>query len=491
MNPPRTAAAALAAALLALGCAGAKREPKADGTAIWVGASSSPPDLAVLERLAGQGVTEQFVEVARLSWEGTRPVLTAAAAPRAPRRERTTLVVTGLWPGADLDEKETAAALEAAIQGLRVEAERAGRWPIGVHFDLELPATLGGFGDTMRALRGSLDEQLYLSASLAPADLARAEAADAVKPLDFVVAFLYGQRPGQAEDAAAWDLVAVENRVRQLEALGRPYYLAAVTVGSATWRARDGGTKASTAELDLGALVRDARLELKRGFSLEGVDRQVYEFRALSPVTVGGWKLGASESVRVVRAATSNVEEFLRRIGAWESQRRLGPLFWRIPAPDERLSMTAANLADALAPDPSRPALDLLVERSAADRETWTVQLSLVNANDEGTDLGFFDSNYVDLYVTGASVVDVEPGSFARFEQYFQGRKDVMQALRGADQVRFYTPVVEGRERLTSGPIHLKLATKEAVVRTGGRFLLTAGEYLELESREWSFESAK
>ena len=153
--------------------------------------------------------------------------------------------------------------------------------------------------------------------------------------------------------------------------------------------------------------------------------------------------------------------------------------------------MTAANLADALAPDPSRPALDLLVERSAADRQTWTVQLSLVNANDEGTDLGFFDSNYVDLFVSGASVVDVEPGSFARFEQYFQGRKDVMQALRGADQVRFYTPVVEGRERLTSGPILLKLAEKEAVVRTGGKFLLSAGEYLELESREWSFETAR
>ena len=238
MNPPRSAAAAIAAALLALGCAGEKREPKADGTAIWVGASSSAPDLAVLERLAAQGVSDQFVEVARLSWEGTRPVLTATSPPRAPRRERTTLVVTGLWPGADLDETETAAALDAGIQGLRVEAERAGRWPIGVHFDLELPSTLSGFGETMRTLRRSLDEQLYLSASLAPADLVRTDVADAVAPLDFVVAFLYGQRPGQPEDAAAWDLVAVESRVRQLETLGRPYYLAAVTVGGATWRAR-------------------------------------------------------------------------------------------------------------------------------------------------------------------------------------------------------------------------------------------------------------
>ena len=39
--------------------------------------------------------------------------------------------------------------------------------------------------------------------------------------------------------------------------------------------------------------------------------------------------------------------------------------------------------------------------------------------------------------------------------------------------------------------IYTKLAEKEAVVRTGGKFLLTAGEYLELESREWSFETAR
>ena len=491
MNPSRPAAAALAAALLALGCIGEKREPKAGGAAIWIGARSVAPDLAVLGRLAANGITEQFVEAASLSWSGGRPVFEAIATPRAPRRERTTLVVTGAWPGADLDAGDTARALVEGIQGLQIEAERAGRLPIGVHFDVELPSALDGFGETMSALRRTLDEQLYLSASLSPAQIEREGTGDALDALDFVVAFLYGQRPGETEDAAAWDLMEVERRVRRLESFGRPYYLAAVTIGSAAWRARDGATKASTSELDLGALVRDTRLELKRGFSLEGVDRQVYEFRARSPLTIGAWKLGSSESVRVVRAATSNVEEYMRNIGAWESRRRLGPLFWRLPAANERLSLTAANLADALAPDPSRPALDLTVERSSADRKSWTVRLSLVNGNDEGTDLGFYDTNYVDLSVEGASVFEVDPGSFARFEQYHQGRKDVMEALRAADQVRFYMPVVEGRERLTSGPIVLKLTAKEAVLRTGGRFLLTAGEYLELEPREWTFGSGK
>jgi hypothetical protein len=493
MIPSRPAAAALAAALLALGCFGERREPKAPGAAIWIGARSQAPERAVLDRLASLGVGEHFVESARLSWQAGRPVLESAAAPRVARQERTTLVVAGPWPSAAPDADAAARALAEGIQGLRVEAERAGRLPVGVHFDLADGVAGAGFAATLRELRKALDEQLYLSASVGPADLGRESTAEALRPLDFVVAFLYGQRPGEAEDAAAWDLQAVEGRVRTLEALGKPYFLVASTIGGASWRGRDGSPKASSSELDLGALVRDVRLELKRGFSLEGVDRQVYEFRARSPLEVGGWKLGASESVRVVRAATSNVEEFLRRVGAWDSEHRLGPLFWRLPAANERLSMTAANLADALAPDPSRPQLDLLVERSAADRQTWTVRLSLVNGNDEGTDLGFFDSNYVDLSVEGASVFEVDPGGFARFEQSYQGRKDVMAALRSADRVRFFAPVVEGRERLTSGPIVLRLAEqrKDAVVRTGGRFLLTAGEYLDLEEREWTFGSGE
>jgi len=485
-------ASALACSVTMLACLGSRREARAPGAAVWVGAASEAPTAQALERLAAQGVTDYFVEVARLEWSGGRPVLESVAAPRLARRERTTLVISGTWPSGGVDAAEAAAELARAIQGLTIAAEGAGRAPIGVHFDLEVAGAPADYAHTLESLREELDGRLDLSASVGPAQLGDAEAAKRLaEPLDFLVAFLYGQRPGSEEDARAWDLQSVETAVRELEKLERPYYLATVTVGTASWRAR-GRVRETSSSLDLSVLVRENRLELKRGFSLEGIDRQVYEFRAKAPVEVAGWKLAPNESVRVVRAATSNVEEFLRRCGAWGAERLLGPLFWRLPEPGERLALTAANLADALAPNPSLPALELEVERDTEARRDWRLRVTLVNQNDEATDLAFFDANWVELSVAGARIADVHHGQFARFELYHEGERATMRALREADTVRFWAPIVEGRQRMMSGPIQLvRTGAGPPAVRTSGRFILTDGSIVEIASRDWTFEGAR
>lgn len=486
-------AGALVCCASTLACFGSRREPRAPGAAVWVGVGSEAPTTPQLERLAGQGVTDYFVEAARLEWSGSRPRLEAVKAPRLPRRERTTLVVSGAWPAGGVDPKEAAAELARGIQGLVIAAEGAGRAPIGVHFDLDASGAPSDYARTLESLREELDGRLELSASFGPPQLADAEAAKRLAdPLDFLVAFLYGQRPETDEDARAWDLQSVEVAVRGLERLDRPYYLAAVTVGTASWRKRGGGVEATSTRLDLSALVRESRLELKRGFSLEGIDRQVYEFRAKAPVEVSGWKLAPNESVRVVRAATSNVEEFLRRCGAWGAERLLGPLFWRLPEPGERLALTAANLADALAPNPSLPVLELEVERDTEARRDWRLRVTLANGSDEPTDLAFFDANWVELSVAGARIADVHHGQFARFELYHEGERATMRALREADTVRFWAPIVEGRQRMMSGPIQLVRTGREAPkVRTSGRFILTDGTIVEVAPRDWTFEGAR
>lgn len=492
MKPNLAGLLGLAGCALALaGCPGAHRTAKPPGVAVWLGAGAADLDATTLARLADQGVTDLFVESARLEWSGAMPRLVAVRAPRVARQVRTTLVVAGDWPAAGVDAAAAAAALAPQIEGLRLAAEREGRLAVGVHFDVDAAGGWPGYGSVLARLRSELDDRLYLSASLRPADLDRAELGKLIAPLDFVVAFLYGQRPGEAEQPAAWDLEEVERAAGRLDALGRPFFLGAVTVGTAAWHDRGGGVRAATSALDLGALVREGRLELKRGFSLEGVDRQVYEFRARSPLVVGAWALSAGDSVRVVRAATSNVEELLRRCGAWSVRGLLGQVFWRLPAADERMSLTAANLADALAPAPSVPALDLLVERTAAGRDQWQLRLTLTDANDEGTDLAFFDANYVELTVEHARIAEVEPGAFARFELFFQGDRGTMRALREADMVRLFAPIVEGRQRLATGPIRLELTGPAATVRTTGRFLRTDGELTVLEPREWTFGSAR
>lgn len=478
--------------LVALGaCAGGRREARAPGAAVWLSGRAAPLDLPVLDRLHTGGVADFFVEAAGLEWTGAGVELQRHELPRLPRRERVTLVVSGERPPAGVDTQAAAKQLAAALDGLRLAAEGAGLLPTGIHFDSAAGARLATTATLMAELRDALDGRLHLSASVGRGDLDDPELPKLAEEVDFLVAFLYGQRPGEPEDARNWDLQEVEKGVARLEQLGRHYYLVAASAGSASLRDRRDSTRGISTSLELGALVRDGRLELKRGFSLEGIDRQVYEFRAKAPLAVGDWQLAPGDSVRVVRAATSNLEEFLRRCGAWGTERMLGPLFFRLPEPGERLVLSAANLAAALDPEPSRPRIDLEVEALESRPGSRTVRLRLVSHNDESTDLAFFEANYVEVSVTGARIADAEPGDFARFELSRDGERSTMQALRQADTVRLWVPWVDGRQELRSGPIEIVPSGREEPgIFSSGRFALTDGTILTLERRAWSGEEA-
>jgi hypothetical protein len=458
---------------------------------VWIGAESAPPTLDELARFADLGVTEYFLDWGRLEWSGQTPLLAAVPPRRAARRERATLVVSGTWPAAAIDAEAAGRALAAGLEGLRLEAERAGWLPIGLHLDLAPGDALASYGRGLAELRREMDARWYLSATVERRDLGREGLRRAIEPVDFVVAFVYGQRPGEGEVPAAWDLQAVEQLGPALEALERPYYLGAATLGSASWLDARGQPRAVTAGLGLATLVGQPRLELKRGFTLEGIDRQVYEFRARAPVTVGAWSLAAGDAVRVVRTTTANVEELERRAGAWSLTRSLGTLYWRLPGAGERLALSAASLIEALAPEPARARLELELEPVATAAELWQLRLTLTAATDEGTELAFFDNNYVELEVAGGVVVEVEAGDFARFDLYGAGERGTMRAVRAADRVRFYAPVVEGRQRLSSGLIALRPATREPTLRTSGSFLLVDGTTLTLAPRAWTLEATQ
>src|SRR5690606_14120344 len=271
--------------LVAVGaCGGGSREARAPGAAVWLSGRAAPMDLPVLDRLRTGGVADFFVEAAGVEWSGGGARLELHDLPRLPRRERVTLVVAGERPPAGLGATAAARQLASAIEGLRLAAEGAGLLPTGVHFD---GAADGGLAETtslMAKLRGELDGRLHLSVGIGRGDLDDPDLPKLAGEVDFLVAFLYGQRPGEPEDARNWDLQEVEKGVNRLEQLARPYYLVAASAGSASLRDRRDAPRGISTALELGSLVRDGRLELKRGFSLEGIDRQVYEFRAKAPV---------------------------------------------------------------------------------------------------------------------------------------------------------------------------------------------------------------
>lgn len=472
---------------LTAGCFGGARPQKAAGSVLWLTADSGELDAAAQSRLAALGLKEIFLDAAEIEWRGN-PHLRPIAAPPVPRGTRTTLVVSGRWSPGDRPPDGLATALVSELSSLRVAAEQRGLAVVGYHFEVEAGEHAESLGKTLGRLRTLLGSSYFVSAGFGRKALAAPEARTIAAGVDFVVGTIYGQRPGESEDPAAWDLEAVEESFHRLEALERPYFTGAVTLGTAALRGRQGETREISTALSLGELIRARNLELKPGFSLQGIDRQVWEFAARGPARAGPWTLAPGESIRVVRTATPFLEEFRRRLGAWESARRLGDALYRLRRDDERLSLSVDNLADVLAPDAAAPALDLALERVSTSGGRWVVRVRLANRSSESTDLAFFDSNYVQIQVAGATVGNVEAGEFQRVELLVDGEKGTMRAFREANTVRLYLPLLEENQEVASGEIELKLAQRVPTLALSASFLLADGRDLTLEPRDWQFE---
>lgn len=471
----RPATAGLLLLALAACSSPGDRLEKPRRSALWVpaGAEVGAAELAQLERA---GIGELFVEAGRLSWEGGTPRLEEEDLFTLPRRTGVTLVVQGSWPAGDLDPEAAAPALAAALAAARPRAEARGLVPLGFHLDLAAGEALESYGATLAALQEHLEKPLYLSATLERAWLGRPGVEEVAEAVDFLVPFVYGQRPGHPEEEGAWDLERVEARLHRLGDLGRDYLAGVVTVGLLQHLGEDGRPKAETTRAHLGELVRHPGLELVHGFLLEGVDHQVYRFQARGAVRVGGWTLAKRESVRVSALASYHVEELQRHLGALGLEHHLGEIYYRLAAPEEGLSLTLANLLNALSPEAATAAPR--VELARAGQEA--VRVAVVNASSEPTDVALLGSNFVELRLTqGGSFGRVEPGGFARYE-LLRPRADgeLERSFRGATVLRLYAPFLAPGQRLESGRV--EVVGGGSVLAAGGEFMVPGGRTVEV-----------
>lgn len=483
----RQGAAVLALGLLAAGCGADREGPvKPRRSAIWVAAGSQATP-GELNRLAQVGVEEPFVEAADLVWRGGVPELEGQ--PRAPAARRTgvTLVIRGVWPPSELPADDTVRTLAEALRELARDAERSSLVPLGFHFDMEAPAGLAAYADVLAALRGELDTRLFLSASVERRWLGREDLSRLAGAVDFLVAFLYGQRPGEPDEPQAWDLTEVTAGVERMEELGADYMLGVVTVGRAELLDRRDGLQEVTTGLSLGDLGRESALELGGGFSLEGADRQLHRFTAVSPVRVGDWRLGTGEVVRVVRLAPRHLEDLRQRVEPLEPRHLLGYLYYRLPLADEQLSLSVESLADTLASEGvlEPPRVTLTPQGRSGGR--WRFTIAAENPADEPTEVArLLEYNYVELRARGGTIGRVDPGGFRRWELLEDRRGgDPVPAFRSANMVRLYTPILDGGERVETGVVEVVAAGGgEPEVTAGGRFLLSDRTAEELEATE-------
>src|SRR6185436_9019798 len=296
------------------------------------------------------------------------------------------------------------------------QAEEAGLGVAGWHLDLQgVPGKDGAA--LAHALRDELEPSLLLSATL-PRDAIAAQGIDELtSATDFVVSFLYGVREGEADEDAAWDFQQVQASAKKLETLEEPFLVGVVVRGTATLL-RAGAEAGELPGVSLADLAWNRRLRVRHGFSLEGIDRQVYAFSADLATHAGDTALLVGDNVRVVSTSTAHLQELRRQIAEWKLAHCLGELYYRLPHPGEELTLSAASLARIGSEEPALPAPRAIVEKIAATRGRVTIRLTLENPSTEPSDLGQVDSNFVELWAQGGVFADVDPGQFYRYDLY-------------------------------------------------------------------------
>lgn len=489
-----TLALLLVLAVLAACGPGEVRPVKGEGSALWV----VPGDLARLtaedrEALQQGRIRELFLHGGRLvPGEGGVPTVErelGEASLAHTARMPVTLAVTGAWP-AGADPEATAPVLAAALRRLRLEAEERGLTVVGYHLDVVPPAgeeALRSYGRALELTRAAVGERTFLSASLAPGHLAAPGVGAVADGVDLLVPFLYGPRPGGGPAAGgedAWSLGRLEEHVDRLQELDTPFLAGVGTLGLLQHVERRGEVLATTTRAGLGDLLGRPGLGPGSVSVLDALDRQTYEFRVLEPLRLGEWRLSTGQSLRVIRLSTWHLRQLGERLELAAPELHLGQLYHRMRQPGEELSPTLAALAGAAPGTEATP--ELVVEGEGVGGRGTRLRVSVSNRGQVPTEISFYDNNYVSLHVPGGVVADVEPGEFRRYQLESGGRRAAdMRAIRQADTVKLYVPMLEPGDRVTSGPIAVRGGGDGPRVELGGQFVLPDGEMVELPARPW------
>jgi hypothetical protein len=481
----RAAAGALATALCALACGGPPRPVRTPFVALWIEPERALASAGELDRLAAAGAGELFLGAANLVWEGARPRIDAAPLPACARPRPTTLVVSGIWAEPEESPRATARAWRDALAPLWPELAARACTPAGVHFELASSNARAPLARTLARLRDELPPGVLVSVAVDAGTLALDGTRELAASVDYLVATVWGQPPGEPEDAARWDLEqGVWPRIAMLESLGRRYALGAWTLGTAWRRAAGGAVAAEDPSVALEAALAAPGAEFRAEALLEGIGRQVSEWSFAVPAIVGPWTLAPGETVRFVRPATANLEQFLERSASWGSSLRAGTILRRLPGPDEPLALSVANLAAALEPGSAEPAIEIVAESLGGSGRRWRVRVGVVNRSDEPTDFGGLESNFVELRFANAIVGRVDPGEFDSWVPLYLGREQrTVRALREADTLRLHAVRLGGGGRLESGPIEVWTDGQPPRASARASFFVPGGRVLELPER--------
>lgn len=463
------------------GTSGRQRTP---GGALWVPAGSGAIAAEDLLQLREAGVQELFLESGRLAGTPEAPRVERVAWPDLPTGATISVVLRGAAPTPGTDFGLAAQALVAELEALRRDADGR-RWlTVGLHLELTSsgePDADAALGEFLEEVRDRLDPAQFLSLGLETTDIARESVLAAATPVDFVVAWLYGQSLDSRDEARAWDPERVLADLDRLEKAELDHLLGLRTVPRFEVLGGDRRSRDTRSRGSLRAFVDRPELVRQAEDVFSGAGRVVYTFRARRPAEAAGLTAKAGEDFRVVRTTPGVVQDLLNRVSARNPRGYLGPVVDRLAREGESLALSLDDVVTAFGNGPVAPKLTPRVVVKSRRSDTWVLEVVLENEGRRDTDLAATDWNFLQVRVAGAYIGRVVPGSFSRYRLWLKEQevRAGVGAWREPDEVRLYTPLVEGGDMLRA-EIEVRTRSSAPTLTLGGSFVLPEGRILEL-----------
>jgi hypothetical protein len=468
----------------ACGGQGASGRQRTPGGALWVPAGSGAIAAEGLLQLREADVQELFLESGRIAGTPEAPRVERGAWPDLPTGATISVVLRGAAPPPGTDFGLAAQALVAELEALRRDADGR-RWlTVGLHLQLTSsgePDADAALGEFLAEVRDRLDPTQFLSLGLETADIARESLLEAAEPVDFVVAWLYGQSLESRDEAKAWDPDRVLADLDRLEKAELDHLLGLRTVPRLEVLGSDGRVRDTSSRGSLRAFVDRAELVRQADDVFSGAGRVVYTFRARRPAEAAGMSARAGEDFRVVRTTPGVVQDLLNRVSARNPRGYLGPVVDRLAREGESLALSLDDVVTAFGNGPVAPKLTPRVVVKSRRSDTWVLEVVLANEGRRDTDLAATDWNYLQIRVAGGYIGRVVPGSFSRYRLWLEEQevRAGIGAWREPDEVRLYTPLVEGGDMLRA-EIEVRSRSSAPTLTLGGSFVLPEGRILEL-----------
>ena len=315
-----------------------------------------------------------------------------------------------------VDEVALANSIAGAFQEDAQRAEQEHARVLGIQIDFDVPTRLLSRYEQMLAkLRAKLSPGTKLSVTGLPTWMQSPELPATLAQVDFWVPQFYGAEIPETSDEfiPISSLTDIERFVTGARALNKPFYAGLAAYSWTLLYSSSGKLITLRGDMDPTAIASDPNLELidQRAFDPNKSNSEWrYAYRAKADGVTDSLSMHAGDVLVFDAPSAESLRAAARIVRELSGEKLLGICVFRLPARDDPATLTADQVAGALADRDSAPNFTIRLQRDEQQARVWVLQIE-----NQGT-AGAVGDLKIDVPVAAGTIDALTPHGAASLE---------------------------------------------------------------------------